>query len=264
MPLRITNSTTDVAVINRWAEDIETRLNATVKQAGHALTSIKNLPTSSNDVESIGTNKQTGTAYTVVVSDLDTLITLNNNAGGTVTLPGPGAVFSFVQSVSFSASADSSATTVTHGQGNFVYLTVMSARSFVNTTFTVTDTQLNTWTQIDAAGDSSAFANANWFTSGVSAGANTITVTAVHGAGGSALINPTLVEYSGIKTISPLDVHAVGTGTAVSVTTGFNNDLAIFSTAFSQTAAMTAVAPWILRYDVPNNFIGRQHGQDQI
>src|SRR6267142_3861507 len=40
MPLRITNSTTDVASINRWAEDIESRLHATTKQANHALTTI--------------------------------------------------------------------------------------------------------------------------------------------------------------------------------------------------------------------------------
>lgn len=44
MPLRITNSVTDVAVLNKWAEDIESRLNTTTKQAGHALTTIKNTP----------------------------------------------------------------------------------------------------------------------------------------------------------------------------------------------------------------------------
>lgn len=44
MPLRITNSTTDVAVINRWAEEIESRVNVASKQAGHALTTLQNTP----------------------------------------------------------------------------------------------------------------------------------------------------------------------------------------------------------------------------
>ena len=43
MPLRITNSTTDVASINRWAEDVESRLGATSKQSNHAVTAIKQI-----------------------------------------------------------------------------------------------------------------------------------------------------------------------------------------------------------------------------
>jgi len=39
------------------------------------------------DIESIAINKQTGTAYTVTVNDLDTLVTFNNNSGGTIKLP---------------------------------------------------------------------------------------------------------------------------------------------------------------------------------
>src|SRR5258706_1046295 len=43
MPLRITNSTTDVASINRWAEDVESRLGATSNQSNHAVTAIKQI-----------------------------------------------------------------------------------------------------------------------------------------------------------------------------------------------------------------------------
>jgi len=43
MPLRITNSTTDVASINRWAEDVESRLGATSKQSNHAVTAVKQI-----------------------------------------------------------------------------------------------------------------------------------------------------------------------------------------------------------------------------
>lgn len=41
MPLRITNSVTDVALINRWAEEIEARVNTASNQAGHALTTLQ-------------------------------------------------------------------------------------------------------------------------------------------------------------------------------------------------------------------------------
>ncbi len=46
-------------------------------------------PVFATDIESISINKQTGTAYNVNLNDRNTLVTLNNNAGGTVVLPGP-------------------------------------------------------------------------------------------------------------------------------------------------------------------------------
>lgn len=57
MPLRITNSVTDVATLNRWAEDIETQLNKTTKVAHSAVATLlgkSGLPVSLGTVTSVG------------------------------------------------------------------------------------------------------------------------------------------------------------------------------------------------------------------
>src|SRR6266403_4977604 len=215
------------------------------------------------DIESISINKQTVTAYNVQLSDLDSLITLNNNSGGTVTLPGPGGTFSFVQKAHTDVGSDIGTVAITNGRGNLVFLEVWSGRVFANTTFTVTDTLGNTWTQLYIATDAGGNAVSAWYAQGVAPGANTITVTAVHGAGGSANIVISVAEYSGIRSSGSLDAFSNAANTSVTITTATANDLVIFSAASTGGGAHASIAPWISRYDIAFAF-GRQIIQDQI
>jgi hypothetical protein len=210
------------------------------------------------DVESIGINKQTGSAYNVQLNDLDTLITFNNTLGGTITLPGPNVSTSaFVQVVSSSASADTGTVNMTNGTGNLVFLTVWSGRAAANTTFSVSDSNSNGWTHVYTTTDSGGAVVSEWFAQGVVAGANTITVTANHGSGGAASINIAAAEYSGIQSLGALDVFSFGGNTGVTVTTTTPFDLVIFSSASAGgTDPKTAVPPWTLRFDGSSHIDG--------
>ncbi len=86
MPLKITEPTRQVAVLNKWADSIEAQLRASVQATARAQKKADIPVVIPADIESIKSNVQVGTTYQVQLSDNDTLITLNNNAGGTVTL----------------------------------------------------------------------------------------------------------------------------------------------------------------------------------
>lgn len=215
--------------------------------------------TPTTDIESIASNVQSGTAYTVQVSDRDTLISLTNNSGGVVTLPGPGNPFAFVQFSDFSGAAHTKSTTITNGTGNFMYLSVWIGTGLPGS-LTVSDTKGNVWTLIDSTNDGGGTGTANYYAAGIAGGSNTITVSFV---GGAAVMNAVVMEYSGIASSSPLDVHAFTlSGAGTTITTNFNNDLVIYSCPEADTE--TAAAPWTARYNTPSSFSGFQFGQDQI
>ena len=84
MPLKITNPTDQVAVLNKWADSIESQLNAANQRI---LRQQVQSPVFS-DIESIAINVQTGTTYTVDAADRNTLVSMQNPLGGVITLPG--------------------------------------------------------------------------------------------------------------------------------------------------------------------------------
>lgn len=204
-------------------------------------------------------NVQVGTSYTVQTSDLDTLISMTNNAGGTVILPGPGSPFSFVQFKDFSGASHSQSVTFTNTAGNFMYLSVWIGVGLPGG-LSVSDTNGNTWTLVDSTNDGGATGTANYYAPNIKGGSNTLTVSFV---GGAAVMNAVVMEYSGISPAAPLDVHAFTlSGAGTTITTGFNNDLVIYSCPEADTE--TAAAPWTARYNTPSSFSGFQFGQDQI
>lgn len=204
-------------------------------------------------------NVQIGTSYTVQTSDLDTLISMTNNAGGTVILPGPGSPFSFVQFKDFSGTSHSQSAVVTNTANNFMYLSVWIGTGLPGG-LSVSDTNGNSWILIDSTNDGGGTGTANYYAANIAGGSNTITVLFV---GGAAVLNAVMMEYSGIALTSPLDVHAFTlSGAGTTITTGFNNDLLIYSCPEADTE--TASAPWTARYNTPSSFSGFQFGQDQI
>jgi hypothetical protein len=248
MPLGIQGNPTSNAGIQSTAKQIVTQAIAAIP------------PTSTTDVESIASNVTASAAYNVQLSDRDTLISLTNNSGGTVTLPSTGGgAFAFVQASHVLVGSDVGTVSMTNGQRNLLFLIVNSQRAFANTTFTVTDTNGNNWVQLYIAVDSGATTNAAWYAEGVAAGSNTITVTAVHGAGGFAQNDITVAEYAGIKPSGSLDAFQSGGNTGVNVTTTVNNDLVIFAAPGASGGAHATQAPWTSRYND-----GFQIIQDQI
>src|SRR2546423_182080 len=219
-------------------------ISTTVVQGSASVTPI-------TDIESIAINKQTGTAYTVQVSDLDTLVTFSNNSGGTITLPGPGKPFSFVQFKDFTTgSSNIATTTITNGDGNLLYVTMWNSGPSGFVTFDVSDTQGNQWGSLNTVVDTGNERMENWYASGVKPGSNTITVTA---SGGFTDTNAVVMEYSGIQKTNPLDVHVVGSSISTTITTTTVNALVILSTGQYYGGAVGAVGPLVFWIDTPRS-----------
>ncbi len=212
------------------------------------------------DVESIASNPQTGN-YDVQVTDRDTLITFSNSAGGIITLPGPNvSTAAFAQSTSASGASDVAVAGMTNGLGNLLFLTILSGRDGLTTTFTVSDTKGNRWKQLYTTLQSGGIAVSAWYAEGVVAGANTITITAIHTIAGSGVISVAIAEYSGIHASNALDAFSFGGNSSVAITPATSNDLVIFSTSAAASGGpKVAVAPWISRYNSTDLII-----QDQI
>jgi hypothetical protein len=250
MPLGIQGNASSNAGIQSTATQITNQIIAAIPP-----------PVSTTDVETVCSNVVASTAYNVQLSDRATLISLTNNAGGTITLPGTGVGgFAFIQNGHNLVFSDVGTVTLTNGAKNLIFLVVWSARSFTNTTFTVTDTNGNMWTALyNSVGDLGNTTQAAFYAEGVVAGSNTITVTAVHGAGGAAEIDISVAEYQGIKPSGSLDAFSEGGNTSVNITTVTANDLVIFSAAGASGGAHATQAPWTSRYND-----GFQIIQDQI
>lgn len=195
------------------------------------------------DVEAIASNVQTGTTYTVQVSDLETLISMSNNSGGTVTLPGPSGTFNFVQVVP--ASGGGSATVnITNAAGNLMIMSVkISDGGF--TSPTVVDTNGNTWTLIAVSIDGGNIPTSFFYAFNIAGGPNTITVT---NPSSSVFCLPTVLEYSGFGTSDPLDTFAIASGNVATVITGFDNCLVYNGVRFATAVNPTAGPGFTSRY----------------
>lgn len=121
------------------------------------------------------------------------------------------------------------------------------------TGITITDSQVNTWTNctfqavLGAASLQISFAVAN------ATGANTVTIT----PNANSTLRIAIGDYSGTATASPLDAEnntQTGTSTspaAVSITPAANNELVIGAVAVSLTETFTAGTNFTLEAEVP-------------
>lgn len=127
----------------------------------------------------INLNKQTGTSYTVQLSDRDTLISMTNNFGGVVILPSSTGAFQYVQSAQSAGAGGVStgAIVTTVDMTNFAGDTLLLT-SFVNPNVpfiaqTVTDTQGNVWTSLMST-SANGEVQTLWVAYNVKGGSNTI------------------------------------------------------------------------------------------
>jgi hypothetical protein len=155
---------------------------------------------------------QTGTSYTLVGSDNDTLISMENAAGGTVVLPagasgGTSSPLTFVQAANCGGTAGSGAptatATLTPTAGNTLVLMVaggaLDATSVLPIT-SVTDTKGNMWTKLKdivffAVGMTQQWAGSLWVSTGVAAGSTVISAVGTS-FGTTSFIIGNVLEYT--------------------------------------------------------------------
>jgi hypothetical protein len=127
-------------------------------------------------------------------------------------------------------------------------LVVMIANDISTLISGVTDNNGNTYVQAPGAHGGDAFARQDiWYSANAIAGVTTITVTA---NGTSAFLYGNMIEYSGVKTTSPLDTanQTVGTSPPVgpSLVVSTAGSVAI-TYCFPHSVALTSVSsPWTL------------------
>lgn len=134
--------------------------------------------------------------------------------------------------------------------GNFIIIAVSGIWSSMSATpYAVSDSQGNTYSpltanQVGAGGNSTALQL--FYSPNIKAGANSITVTAASTYGD---IGFTAVEYSGIKTSSPLDVESTPVNSSTTTTT-------ITSNSFSPTAGSLIFAAYANEAGMPGTITG--------
>lgn len=198
-------------------------------------------------VASIAINKQTGTSYTVQVSDLDTLITFNNNSGGTITLPGPaGPAFAFKQVV-HGTSAGVLTISITPTAHSLLILQVTNASGGGNVQPTIVDGNGNTWHYIASTVNGGNIVTNFYYAYNVNAGADSVAITNFYGAG-SGLVGQ-ILEYSGFAASDPLDSFDIHQSTTSSVTTGHANSLVFSGINFPGASNPTFGAGFTSRYN---------------
>ena len=167
-------------------------------------------------IESIAVNIQSGTSYTVQLSDRDTLISLTNNSGGTVILPGPTASgVSFIQdgNTSYPFPGPSGppynliSPSMTFTAGNTIIVLVRVGGAPAGGVTSVTDLLGNTYTNLDASGNTletrdagffSGFAQFDqiWYCQNCLGGTTTIKAVITNANTADSI---TVLEYSGLS-----------------------------------------------------------------
>lgn len=205
------------------------QLNA---QAASVATTIVNQAissqTASSTVSEIFVNVQPGTSYTVLLSDRDTLISMTNNAGGTVTLPGTTAAFAAVQTVSGGGPGNSASAGLTNTFGNAMIVTSYSAGNGGAAAPTIGDTNGNAWILVSFHVSSGGQHISTWYATNIVGGLNSVQV--VQPSSGPVIQFTTLVvtEFSGVL---PGGIDQIGTGASgsASLTPTVKNTFAYFA-----------------------------------
>ena len=197
------------------------------------------------DIESIAINKQTGTAYTVQVSDLDTLITCSNNSGGTITLPGPaGPIFAFKQIVQGTFSSVLTIA-ITPARGSLLIMQVKNDSGGGNVQPSIVDGNGNTWHYIASGADGGNLATNFYYSYNVNAGLDSVQLTSFYGTG--VALEGFILEYSGFGATDPLDTSALS-GSQPIITTGKPNCLVYSGIASVVNIGATAGPGFTSRY----------------
>jgi hypothetical protein len=237
-------------------------------------TAIKSVssPAPTEDIESVAVNVQSGTSYIVQLSDNNTLVSLTNNAGGTITLPsglsgGSSSPLAFVQAANANANinpgAASSNTTFTATTGNTIV--VITAGTILDNltnmpVASVTDNQGNVYTQLNnvaifASGAGQLWNLSIWVATNIVGGSLTVTATGTYYGGGTSFIIQETLEYtpSSVFLFDSLSTqHGSGspiwTATTPALNTGANVDL-LLAFALNQTTAVDwAPLTWDVSY----------------
>ena len=162
---------------------------------------------------------------------------------------------SLVQSATTFASSSSSSTTFTSNvsAGNAIIVVAYHSAAEAPGTPTVSDSQGNTYSQIDQVYLTSNELFAAFIAPNCAAGPTTVTVTWNFTGASDAVI----CEYSGIATSSPLDAHASGAAypaPTLSITTSGSNDTVIAVCAGTGNNLSASISPspgWTLEISYP-------------
>jgi hypothetical protein len=147
-----------------------------------------------DDTPIINENVQTGTSYTAQLSDRNTLISMSNNAGGTVTLSGNSTSFAHVQTVQGGAGfAGHAGAVLTNRLGNTMIVTSFSTANEGAFAPTIADTNGNTWTSVTNLNHTYM-----WYATNIKPGPNTVVVTQPPGDTGIQVVFLIVEEFSGI------------------------------------------------------------------
>lgn len=182
------------------------------------------------DDDTIHLNAQTGTQYTVQLSDLNKLISLSNNAGGTVFLPPVAGttntkITNTVDVPFTSGNSTSSGQVVTSvytftatnpvAVGDFMFLSVRRANGSV--TSTMSDSLNGSWTgiQLSAAGDNIALF---WVRNTVAIPVAGTVVLTLKATFGGVLFNPDINEFWTMQGIKGAAALAQNSGSASGTT----------------------------------------------
>ena len=104
--------------------------------------------------------------------------------------------------------ATTSTVSITNTAGNLI---VVVARLVNGIGTTISDSLGNTWNLVQQASGASAQYHCLWYAANCKGGSNTITLPL-----GYSFYQEVVAEYSGIKTVSPLDKNSVTTSSGVS------------------------------------------------
>lgn len=226
---------------------------------------------STTDTDYIGINKQAGTTYTIQPSDFDTLISCDNNSGGTIELPLVGTstypTTKYVQSVyralpfSVTSGTKYSAVPLINTAGNTLLVYVAYFADTPEPTVTVTDSQNNTYfpigtTQYPAGG--SYGISALFVASNIANGSNTVSVSFNQTWGPEPFDGVFVVgEYTGVPVaIGPIETSAykdaespADTGpNAVSLTTINPGDVIVsFLSGYTELSTITPPVAAVFR-----------------
>lgn len=215
----------------------------------------------SSDIESIATNLQTGTTYTINLSDRNTLISLSNNAGGTLIIPSSSVGAAFVQITSVAVGTNSASVSMTNGQGNLLIVVVKTTSSATHPV--ISDTNGNVYNFVGSAFESNGAGifSFMFYAFNVKGGTNIVTSTLT----GNNVIQ--VSEYSGMPAIASLDQFA-GNGQfspiqTPSITTGVPNALVVahFILGTPNGAIISPGNGWTQRY---NDATGSRFVEDRF
>ena len=125
---------------------------------------------------------------------------------------------------------------------------------------TLVDTKGNNYIRIHTAQTwNTTFRSELWYAYNITGGPGAIKITATLSGASSSFLQIYMSEYSGISNVSPLDLHAVGTGTSTTVTSGSGSTTApnelIVGVAVGSNGTITGGGTFTTRSNLNDNIV---------